>query len=265
MAYQILNNDINLNINKNIGKVLYIVEGERREINLLSIIFKDILKYKEIITRTRSGKMTCTYTNPQNENSKIVIINSKSSNVASIVEKDFIDEQIKNIKQYDLDFNYEDAAVFYIFDCDRLNDEEKIKDLLKKFVNSREPNEENKFDSIGGMLLLNYPSIETFVISNFESEMYKFTERFDFKTQGLKKYISDNKYDDCKLSEETIKNAFLEMVESLKRIDIDRINLDNTAEFNDKVFKFEIANKKEYMLSLLLISFIDLGIITINL
>lgn len=58
MDYQILNNKIKLNKSKNIGKVIYIVEGERREINLLTIIFKRILGYKEIITRTRSGKET---------------------------------------------------------------------------------------------------------------------------------------------------------------------------------------------------------------
>lgn len=56
MDYQILNNKIKLNKSKNIGKVIYIVEWERREINLLTIIFKRILGYKEIITRTRSGK-----------------------------------------------------------------------------------------------------------------------------------------------------------------------------------------------------------------
>lgn len=263
MDYQILNNSIKLNLNKNIGKVLYIVEGEKREINLLSIIFKKILKYKEVITRSRTGKETFTYVNTENENSKIVIINSEKSNVSSIENVDFIDEQVRNIKMYDLDFNYEDAAIFYIFDCDRLQDENKIKTLLKKFVNSREPSEENRFDSIGGMLLLSYPAIETFVISNFERDMFKFDERFNFENQKLKQYINDNKYDDSKLSIKTIKNAFWEMVKSLNRINIDRINLDDTSEFNDTIFQYEKLNNKQYMLSLLLISFIDLGIIEI--
>ncbi len=264
MAYQILSKNINLNINKNIGKVIYIVEGERREINLLSKIFKDILKYNEIITRTRSGKMSFTYINTQNENSKIAIINSETSNISSIEKTEFIEEQIKNIKQYDLEFSYEDAAIFYIFDCDRLNDEVKTRDLIKKFVNSREPSKENEFDSIGGMLLLSYPAIETFIISNFEKNMHRFNERFDFNTQKLKKYINDNKYDDSKLSKDTVVNAFYEMIESLNKISINKIDLDNTGEFNEKVFDFEINNKKQYMLSLLLISFIDLGIVEIQ-
>lgn len=264
MDYQILSRNIKLNINKNIGKVIYIVEGERREINLLSKIFKDILKYNEIITRTRSGKESFSYVNIQNENSKIVIINSETSNISSIENTEFIDEQIKNIKQYDLDFSYEDAAIFYVFDCDRLNDEVITRDLIQKFVNSREPSVENRFDSIGGMLLLSYPAIETFIISNFEKNMHRFNERFDFNTQKLKKYISDNKYDDSKLSKDTVENAFYEMIESLNQIGLNKINLDNTAEFNEKIFDYEIKNKKQYMLSLLLISFIDLGIVEIQ-
>lgn len=263
MEYQILSDKFKLNINKNIGKVLYIVEGEKREINLLSMIFRNILKYKEIITRSRNGKESFSYINTQNENSKIAIINSESSNISSINNIEFIDSQVQNIKLYDLDFNYEDAAIFYIFDCDGIQDEKKFMAMLKKFTNSREPNEENKFDSIGGMLLLSYPAIESFVISNFEEDMYKFNERFDFDSQRLKQYINDNKYDDSKLSIKTLNNAFIEMIKSLNNININKINLDNVADFNSKVFDFEILNKKQYMLSLLLISFVDLGIIEI--
>lgn len=261
MAYQILNEKIKFNINKNIGKVLYIVEGEKREINLLGMIFKKILGYKEVITRSRNGKEKYTYVNKENENSKIVIINSEKSNVSSITNTKFIDEQIKNIKQYDLEFNYENCAIFYIFDNDRKNDETNIKRLIKMYTNSREPNEINKFDSIGGMLLLSYPSIETFIISNFEKDMINFNQRFDFQKQTLKSYIGDKKYDDHKISIYTLTNAFIEMIKSLKNINIHQINLDNLEECNCKIFDYELKNNKRYMLSLVLISFIDLGII----
>lgn len=180
-----------------------------------------------------------------------------------MTNKEFIDKQIELLKQYGLDYDYRNSAIYYIFDADRKEDVTAINELINNYTNSREPSVSNKFDAIGGMLLLSYPAIETFVISNFEKDMYKFNERFDFKTQKLKQYISDNKYDDSKLSEETIKNAFFEMVQSLSKINIDCINLDNTAEFNSKIFEIEIANKKQYMLSLLLVSFIDLGIIEI--
>ena len=36
---------IKLNKDKRIGKVLYLVEGEKDEVDLLKLIYKDILKY----------------------------------------------------------------------------------------------------------------------------------------------------------------------------------------------------------------------------
>ena len=58
MDYQILSKNFRFNINKNIGTVLYIVEGERREINLLGYIFKNILTGNEY---WRYDKKTNTY------------------------------------------------------------------------------------------------------------------------------------------------------------------------------------------------------------
>ena len=136
--------------------------------------------------------------------------------------------------------------------------------MISKFSNSRTPSIENKFDPIGGMLLLSYPAIETFIISNFEKEMIKFSERFDFEKNKLKRYINDKKYDDSKLNEKSIENAFKEMINSLSYIKIDKINLDDISDFNKEIFEYEITSKRQYMLSLLLISFIDLGIIEMD-
>ena len=135
---------------------------------------------------------------------------------------------------------------------------------IKTYVNAREPNEENKYDSIGGMVLLSYPAIESFVISNFEKDMYKFHERFDFKEKNLKQYIGDKMYDNHKMSIDTLSNAFLELINSLQKIDVKKINLDNIKEFNTDIFDYEQSVSNQYMLSLLLISFVDLGIIEIE-
>lgn len=264
MDYQILDSNIKLNKGKNVGKVLYIVEGEKREINIIANIFLNVLCYEEVISINRNGKRKYrTFSKKANPNSQIVIINSETSNISSITNTEFINQQIELLKEYGLEYDFKNSAIYYLFDADRNEDKDVIKKLISNFTNSREPNGENKFDSIGGMLLLNYPAIEAFVISNFENEMYKFEERFNFETQGLKEYISNNGYENGKLSEDTLKNAFSEMVESLKRIDVDKVNLDNTAEFNEKIFDFEVNSQNRYMLSLLLVSFIDLGIIEI--
>ena len=264
MDYQILNKKFKLNKDKNIGSVLYIVEGERREINLLGYIFKDILKYDEVIWIDRTGNERIKYISKENKNSKVFIINSEQSNIQSIANTEFRDKQVKILKQYDDEFDYEDIPIYYIFDCDRINDKKVIENIIKTYVNAREPSEENEYDSIGGMVLLSYPSIESFVISNFEEEMYKFHERFDFKEKTLKQYIGDNMYDNHKMSIDTLSNAFLELINSLEKIDVSKINLDNTKEFNTDIFNYEQSVNNQYMLSLLLISFVDLGIIEIE-
>lgn len=263
MEYQLFNRKIKFNIDKNIGRVLYIVEGQKREINLLGYIFKNILKYKETHGLDREGNERVKYVSEQNENSKIFIVNSEKSNIQSIKYKEFIENQVKKLKVYDEELNYEDIPVYYIFDCDRKKDQNEIEMLIKMFGNSREPNEENKYDSIAGMLLLSYPAIESFIISNFEKDVSNFEKRFDFNAKTLKEYIDDNKYYNEKMSIETLVNAFNELINSLDNIDIniDEINLDDVKDFNTNIFKYEKNHSNQYIVSLLLISFLDLGII----
>ena len=265
MDYQILNSNFKLNINKNIGKVLYIVEGEKREINLIAKVFLNILKYKEVVSINRKGKRKYrTFSKEDNPNSKIVIINSETSNINSITNQEFIDNQIKLLRKYGLDYDFRNSAIYYIFDADRKEDINSIKNLIKSYTNSREPNKNNKFDEIGGMLLLNYPSIESFIISNFEKDVYLFNKKFNLNTKELKEYINKKGYNDSNLTEETVTNSFYETIKSLNYINIDKINLDNIEEFNNKVMAFEENNNMKYILSLLLISFLDLGIIEIE-
>ena len=114
------------------------------------------------------------------------------------------------------------------------------------------------------MILLSYPAIESFIISNFEKDMYKFHERFNFNEKTLKQYIGDNKYDNHKMSIDTLSNAFLELVSSLENINANKINLDNMKDFNTTLFNYEQLVNNQYMLSLLLISLVDLGIIEIE-
>lgn len=264
MDCQILNKNFKFNKDKNIGSVLYIVEGERREINLLGYIFKEILKYDEVIGIDRMGNERMKYISKKNKNSKVFIINSEQSNIQSIANTEFRDQQVKKLKQYDDEFNYENIPIYYIFDCDRKNDRIAIENVINTYINAREPSEENKYDSIGGMILLSYPAIESFIISNFEKDMYKFHERFNFNEKTLKQYIGDNKYDNHKMSIDTLSNAFLELVSSLENINANKINLDNMKNFNTTLFNYEQLVNNQYMLSLLLISLVDLGIIEIE-
>lgn len=267
MDYQILNKKFKFNKEKNIGKVLYIVEGATREINLIANIFLNVLGYEEVISLNRHGKMKYRqFSKKDNTYSQVVIINSETSNINTINNTDFIDKQIELLRNNGLDYEYRNSAICYVFDADRKEDTFTIKKLIEHYTNSREPNDdiENKFNSIGGMLLLSYPAIETFIISNFENDMSNFNKRFDFDNQKLKEYIDDKKYLDNRMSINTLSNAFLELINSLEKINIRQINLDNTKQFNTDILNYEQSTNNRYMLSLLLISFVDLGIIEIE-
>ncbi|MBR0427739.1 MAG: hypothetical protein IJK18_06040 [Clostridia bacterium] len=267
MDYQILNKKFKFNQDKNIGKVLYIVEGATREINLIANIFLNILGYEEVISLNRNGKKKYRqFSKRDNVYSQVVIINSETSNIDTINNTEFIDKQIELLRDSGLDYEYRNSAIYYVFDADRKEDTNIIKELTEHYTNSREPNDdvENKFNSIGGMLLLSYPAIETFIISNFENDMSNFDKRFDFENKKLKEYIDDKKYLNNKMSIDTLSNAFLELINSLEKINVKEINLDNTREFNTDIFNYEQSLNNRYMLSLLLISFVDLGIIEIE-
>ena len=266
MDYQILNNRFRFNLDKNIGKVLFIVEGDTREINLIASIFLNVLKYKNVVSINRNGKMKYKFFSENNINSQVVIINSKSSNIDSINDKSFIDIQIDLLKDNGLYYEYRNSAIYYVFDADRFEDSNKLRELINYYTNSREPNDDNdnRFNSIGGMLLLSYPAIETFVISNFEGNINTFGERFDFENKKLKEYINEKKYLNQNMTIETLSNAFSELINSLKTININSINLDDIQEFNTEIFEYEQSANKRYILSMLLISFLDLGIIEIE-
>ena len=66
------------------------------------------------------------------------------------------------------------------------------------------------------------------------------------------------------MSIDTLSNAFLELVSSLENINANKINLDNMKDFNTTLFNYEQLVNNQYMLSLLLISLVDLGIIEIE-
>lgn len=262
MEYQIQNKNFIFNKEKNIGNVLYIVEGASREIKLIGHIFEKILGYQFVVGIDRDGVER--YVSPKNANSKIFIINSEKSNIRSMTNMDFIDEQAKKLRQYYPEFNYENIPIYYIFDCDRPNDLPVIPSLINLYGNSRESCVKDDYDSTKGMLLLSYPAIESFVISNFEKDMIHFYDRSPEISNGLKAYISTHGYSNDKMSLESLCNSFEELLKSLSYIGINQIDLDDIRKESQLVFDYELEQKNRYLLSMLLISFLDLGIIEIK-
>ncbi len=152
---------IELHKDKNIGKVLFIVEGSRTEPYIMTKLFTSILDYQlETKLREKGYKQ---YNSKVNPDSKIFVINAQQSNIRFIEKDDgYLNNLFKElIEEYD--FDIDNAAIFYIYDRDdRSNtDNTFLENLLSKLGNSRD----NPDYGRQGLLLLSYPYIESFTLS----------------------------------------------------------------------------------------------------
>lgn len=252
---------IRLNKEKSIGKVLYIVEGGKTEAILLYRIFCDILDYQmETILRDKGYHK---YNSKENFTSQVFVINAEESNI-KYIDKDnkFLDRIfVELIENYD--FDVDNAAIYYLFDRDNQSnsDLELIKNLLSTLVNARD---NNGFER-QGMLLLSYPSIEAFTLSNFAENSFERKYKIGAK---LKQDLHDNNYNQSHISESTLLKAAEELLRALDKIDVGELNLDQFGESNKRIFDFEeMEFSKESLyraLSLLCISLIDLGLLELE-
>lgn len=216
--------------NKRIGKVLFIVEGIKTEINILHRIFTKIFDYQyEKLDRLDRYRP---YNKKDNPLSSIFVINTEESNIKYIDDASgYLDNLFTKLIN-DYKFPVDKAAIFYIFDRDNYSNtnENLVVDLINRLGNSRESNDE--YDR-QGLLLLSYPSIESFTASNY------------------------------------IKNSFnLEIEKAIKNIGIESYDLDNFKDTNLKIYNYEENHyrktKKYKLLSLLCAALLDLGLIAIE-
>lgn len=254
---------INLSLNnKKIGKVLFIVEGIKTEINMLHKIFTNIFDYQyEKLDRLERYKP---YNRKENPTSSIFVINTEESNIKDVEDANgYLDNVfIKLINQYN--FPVDKATIFYIFDRDNKSNTDRaiIEDLLSKLNNSRESNED--YDR-QGLLLLSYPSVESFTASNYIKDCFN----VEMETGNeLKQYLNDKNISYQKINGETFKAAVGEMIKALNLIGIDEYDLDNFKDTNLNIFNYQEENykknKKYKLLSLICLALIDLGLVTIE-
>lgn len=93
------------------------------------------------------------------------MINAKESSIKNIDrDNGFLDNLFMELIE-NYDFDVDNAAIYYLFDRDSRSNTDAtfIEGLLSVLVNSRD---NDSFDR-QGILLLSYPSIESFTLSNF--------------------------------------------------------------------------------------------------
>lgn len=274
MQYQTTQKTFKVQENKRVGNVVIFVEGAKDEFNLLSHIFRKLLGYG-IVRKTRNDRRFKFYDELINEknHSKIYIFNTENSNIGSIEKStNYINELYLGLLE-DHNIDLKNKAVYYIWDRDPdSNSHNKTEEMISKLDTTYGVMPEEEKDYENGLLLLSYPKLEAYTISNFEDTQF-------LKIPDIKKYYPPSlnrcpirrhsqKYNFRDMTLDTIVYAAQVMHESLKELGIESYVLDNFKETNLKVFHAEESTHKEIgyyrLLSLVSIIFLDLGIITIG-
>lgn len=247
-----------INKEKSIGQVVFIVEGASTEFFILHKIFTKIFDYQyERITRYKPYKK---YNSKTNSLSRVIVINTEESNIKFI---DDSNEYLNNlfeelIDEYKVDIN--NAAMYYVFDRDSYSntDINFIKELICKLKNSRD----NDDYYMQGMLLLSYPAIESFTLSNFDKDSSR--KEFD-KGSELKGYLEENKFNQKDINEASLINAVEQFELALREFSIEDYDIDDFFETNIDIFNKQeelyIKSNKYKVISLLCIALMDLQLI----
>lgn len=255
--------NICLNKDKSIGKVVFIVEGDKKEHSLLNHIFVNILDYSLVDVR-RNKYPVSKYISESNSSSRVFVISSENSNIlsAGLDGKEYLD-RVFNTLYTDYSLDITNAAVYYIFDRDNESNMYSITEQLTKILKNSRDNETES----NGLLLLSYPCIEAFIKSSIDDYI---AEKID-SPKSLKSAVNDAKYQYRKIDASSIIKACNNMLLGIYDMcgyDLNTKDLDNFAHIGctllDKENQLYLDQKQYWLLSLLSIAFIDLGILTID-
>lgn len=250
--------EIRINKEKNIGNVLFVVEGEKTEFSILRRILCNILGFTYIESRRNSPTK---YIN-NNPNSCVAVINTRSSNIASISDEEYLDDIFKELVE---EYNYpiDKAAIYFVFDRDPQSN--FCPNTFRNYINLLQNPYENPNSLRAGQLLLSYPSVEAFRISNFRNDSWTIQRGLGSE---LKEYISENSDIQInKITEDTLKNATFEFYQYVYKYE-KHIDIDNFSQLSMKIFNSEeelYEERKLYdLFSMLVLAFMQLGIIEVT-
>ena len=160
-----------INKDKSVGRVLFIVEGGRTEFSLFRRIFCNVLGYEYVEKRRDRANF---FKNKNKSTSKIAVINTEQSNISDVCDENSYLDKIFELLISNYNFPVDNAAIYYIFDRDPKSNLNKP--LIEKLINQLKNAYENDDGERGGVLLLSYPCIEAYTVSNFidDTNLMKF-------------------------------------------------------------------------------------------
>lgn len=250
---------LKINLKRNIGTVLIIVEGSFDEFKLFKQIFNSILHY-EYIEKSRNQKHFRKYDEfvmKNNKNSRVIVINTKNSNLSSIKkDRDYLNEVYMHLYA-DYDIDIKNINVYFVWDRDN---ESNPKDVTEELISKLGCSYGNKDGDMNGLLLLSYPSLESYIISSFNDRVSY------LKDVKLKQYVKEENYKIVDIDKNKLLKATVFMHKVLIGLGIQNYDLDDFSNTSLKIFDKQenIFNDNGYycLLSLISLILLDLNIIT---
>lgn len=254
-----LNTTKNLKINKNktIGEIIVIVEGEREEFKLLKYIFTNVLNYNYIPLK-RNKIISDKFISNNNPNSTVIVANTSNSNIKSIMEDTNYQDKLYNLLKTEFKNSLKNVPIYILWDRDEeSNNKQIVSKTIDTFRNSMDNGEE-----MNGILLLSYPCVESYEISNFDKQLYR---KVFSSSEDAKKLIKTKRYSLSNITEKTLINAIGNMHRSMNNYKITQYDPSDFYKINKKIFDIEeqkFSDKNSYdAISLISIMLVDLGII----
>ncbi|MBR7044340.1 MAG: hypothetical protein IKI23_01600 [Lachnospiraceae bacterium] len=245
-----------INQNQSVGRVLFIVEGSRYEFNLLKRIFVDIFHYEYIQSR-RNGMDR--YISGKDRFSRVAVINTRESNIRDISENnEFLDDVFRLLLEK-YDYPVDQSAVYYVFDRDPESNTKP--ELIRSYIEMLKDPYDNEESFSAGLLLLSYPSIESYTISCFQN-----TDQLRVNYgKDVKAYISGNPTIQLnKIDQTALEQAASDFIRFLKdctqEIDIDNFSPVSRKIFDDQEIEY-LAGRGFRLFSMLTLAFLQMGII----
>lgn len=202
---------------RNIGTVIFILEGAKTEFDLLETVFVSILGYQvqELKRNSKTGDFILQGHNP---NSQVIGLNLKGNHLGDINDTEL--NALFHRLSFELGVKPEAASIYYLYDRDVLSYEE---DEVRSYV-ARYQDPYGNADGSQGQLLLSYPALESYLVSCFLDESWKLHFQLG---KELKTYAAQHSYQKQMLRNEAhLVHAAVEMDAALEDLGCGTYNLD---------------------------------------
>lgn len=251
-----MNKKYRINKERNIGTVIFILEGSKTEFELLNRIFVDIMGYQlEELRRTKpEGFVLRGQHNPY---SRIIALNFRGNHLFDINSEE--QDQLFGRISEELGVKPENTAIYYLYDRDAKSYHiDEVRDYVEKY---QDPYGTDAGDQ--GQLLLSYPALESYTVSCFRDDTHKTQIELG---KDLKKYAAQNSYTIQMLRNEShIIHAATEMDRALATHGLNNYDLDNLGNtllsLYDEEQQVYLRTQKFELVSMLSFVLLELGII----